>query len=55
MLRTLLHQTGVQQVQSMYTHRSREKFGYLHADDINNSSRKDSHVKGVKMLVGELV
>ena len=55
MLRTLLHQTGVQQVQSMYTHRSSEKFGYLHADNINHSSRKDSHVKGVKMLVGELV
>ena len=25
MLRTLLHQTGVQQVQSMYTHRSKER------------------------------
>ena len=36
MLRTLLHQTGVQQVQSMYTHRSKEKFGYLHVDHINN-------------------
>ena len=29
MLSTLLHQTGLQQVQSMYTHQSKEKFGYL--------------------------
>ena len=27
MLNTLLHQTGVQKVQSMYTRRSKEKFG----------------------------
>ena len=36
MLSTLLHQTGVQEVQSMYTHRRKEKFGYLHVDHINN-------------------
>ena len=33
MLRTRLHQTGVQQVQSMYTHRSKEKFGCDDDDD----------------------
>ena len=37
MLSTLLHQTGVQEVQSMYTHRSKEKFGYLHVDHINKN------------------
>ena len=37
MLRTRLHQTGVQQVKSMYTHRSKEKFGYLHVDHINKN------------------
>ena len=37
MLRTRLHQTGVQQVKSMYTNRSKEKFGYLHVDHINKN------------------
>ena len=36
MLSTLLHQTLVREVQRMYTHRSKEKFGYLHVDHINN-------------------
>ena len=55
MLSTLLHKAGVQQVQSMYTHRSKENFGYLQVDNVNNSSGKDSHVKGIRMLVGKLV
>ena len=36
MLSSLYHQTGVQQVESMYTHRSKEKFGIYMLTNINN-------------------
>ena len=36
MLSTLLYQTGVQEVLSMYTHRRKEKFGIYMLININN-------------------